>query len=435
MARLLILKMSNEKLWYNETGFIAVQNTNLPVEFMAFRESRPIFWLVDMKEFDRNSGALSVSVLDYDLKKTEPFSQQSPKTAIQLIKFVACGNTNAVFDWEKLEPLLTWYHRINFENTLYNQRENEKRIYERHGNSVAVKERNEQGQNDDNDFVIREKFAVEIHKCTFVLGGVKFSKRIARAGRVIDFEVANDDILPEFDLIKYWFAKRLKRKKFTITAEVVVNGDKLVAVNAFSDDINAINRDFIEGVKIQRTLGFPGFRKDFDPDKSLFTADEFFSPENDELSEGNVFGQGEEDLINIFLENSNVRNKKELIYLSGKVHSEYHKIRFSNYPHFGFIFLFQGEECNHFIWELLNSNATYIWSVEKHRFSVENQYKKLEKIIGLINIQGRDPYKRQYQSSPNSDDFVFNLVYHRDKKSAFVDGFPRWKCRVQELLV
>lgn len=151
--------------------------------------------------------------------------------------------------------------------------------------------------------------------------------------------------------------------------------------------------------------------------------------------EGNVFNQTEKDILNFFLEKKGVRNKKQLAYLSGKKQSENHKLRYTLNPNFGFLFLVEGEKNNHFIWELLNSNATYIWSIEKSEREVELQFKRIEDIVNTVRTSGRENYKSAYRNNHQDNDLVFRVISHENIDSNLIDEFPKWKNKLNEQLI
>ena len=259
---------------------------------------------------------------------------------------------------------------------------------------------------------------------------VGFTKYIKRFDKSIEFKIFNDNILPEFDNIKYWFSKKLKTKKIKVKA-VFKNENEFEAT---SEEIEKINSDLIEGVKLQRTLEITQTYRPNEVDKALFTADDIFLLDDENDLQGNIFKQSENDILDFLIEKINVRNKRELTYLSGKKHSIKYRIRFTNHPNFGFIFLVEGELNNHFIWELLNTNATYIWTIEKEKTTIDLQYKRIEMTINTILNIKREPYKRAFKSKTVDTDLIFNVVNHKDKESDFIDGFPRWKQRINDLL-
>ncbi|MEY3249546.1 MAG: hypothetical protein RL742_1589, partial [Bacteroidota bacterium] len=129
------------------------------------------------------------------------------------------------------------------------------------------------------------------------------------------------------------------------------------------------------------------------------------------------------------------RNRQQLIYLSGAKQSKNEKIRFTLAPNFGFLFLVEGEQYNHFVWELLNSHATYIWSIGKTRQDLKLQYQRIEQAINTIRNSSRSAYKNAYRQQQTDQDLAFNYLQHQHAESALVDGFPKWKHQLNALLV
>ncbi|MEM1216425.1 MAG: hypothetical protein AAGJ82_12110, partial [Bacteroidota bacterium] len=165
-------------------------------------------------------------------------------------------------------------------------------------------------------------------------------------------------------------------------------------------------------------------------DKSLFTPEEYFD-ETTEEQLGNTFRKSDRDMLADILELKEIRNKKQLIYLSGKLQQKDRRLRFTLSPNFGFLFSVAGEEMDHFLWELLDSHATYIWSMAKHAMPLDEKFKLLEREVNFIRDHGR----RAFLSSTTSSDFIFNKVNHESSNSSIIDGFPKWKARVNEKLV
>jgi hypothetical protein len=150
---------------------------------------------------------------------------------------------------------------------------------------------------------------------------------------------------------------------------------------------------------------------------------------------GNVFRQTEQDIIKQLLADHRIRNRQQLVYLSGAQQSAKDKIRFTLNPHFGFLFLIQGETCRHFVWELLNSHATYIWSIANGDMDTAKQYRRIEMIINTIRANGREAYRNAYRVKQMDQDILFNSIEHAHAGSDLIDGFPKWKHRLQELIV
>lgn len=383
-----------------------------------------------MDGYVSNLKILKLEIVEYNEVDLDIFRSQQPKKSIEGIEFIPSKN-GELFHFEKLEPQLSSYtkkyltkHQSSQYEAFKKETLNAPHKVSGHSGTRAQTEEQE----------IKLSFSVKFSEAKIILGGVSVNHYVKPLSQDIEFTVMNSHLLPEFDHIKHWFGKKLGSKKIPVDAVVKTKGGEVIEVNAKSNLIKRIDEKLIHGVKVDQTLGLKSKLKTNTIDKSLFTADEFFQSEYDQSNLGNVFGQTDKDLLDIILEISEIRNRKELIYLSGKLHSKNHELRFTNHPHFGFVFYMLGEKEIHFIWELLNSNATYIWSFDKHSGNDERRYQRMEEILNLILESGRENYKGAYRKNIQDQDIKFNFVNHQNKNSNIVDGFPLWKHRIDELM-
>ena len=427
----ILLKIKNDRIWFNETDFIDIKQTDIPIEHLKFNSYRELFWKVLMKEFDKISNKLSVEIIDYNYSDFKTFVSQKPKQEIRYLEF-------GKFKWPDLEPLLSIHQRSKFINQLTNINNKYSDLKQEQDTISRKSDKNGIEKITINEAPVvtkfAEEFAIDFNDSVFMLGYVRFSKYIKKLNQSLDFKITNENILSEFDNIKYWFSKKLKTKKFRVEATFTLIDNRLAEFSATSKDIDAIDQNLIEGVKVQRTLEITKSIRPQEMDKALFTSDDLYSLDNTNDLEGNVFRQTEKDILDILIERCNVRNKRELTYLSGSKQSLNYRIRFTNHPNFGFIFLAEGELNNHFIWELLNSHATYIWTIEKGNKEIESQYKRIEVTINTILDCGREKYKRAYRTTDQDSDLILNVIYHKDKGSQLIDEFPKWKHRINELI-
>ncbi len=435
----ILLKIKNDKIWFNDKDFIDIKNTDIPIEHLSFKLHKDIMWKVQMKEFNKITNKLSVDIVDYNCKDHLTFLSQTPKKEIKFLEFKN-------FDWLYLEPLLLYYQPIKFITLLNNfnakpsdtiQKE-EKLIKNldkvNFGESLTLQVGNNEIKREAIVTKFEEEFVIDFNDSVFMLGYVSFSKHIKKFNQTLDFRITNENILTEFDNIKYWFSKKLKTKKFHVKATFILIDNKLKEFYATSKHIDSIDQNLIEGVKVQRTLEITKSIRPQEIDKALFTSDDLFCLDNINDLEGNVFKQTEKDILDMLIEKCNVRNKRELTFLSGSKQSLNYRIRFTNHPNFGFIFFIEGELNYHFVWELLNSHATYIWTIEKGKKEIDLHYKRIEIIINTILVNGREKYKRAYRTTNQDNDLILNIINHQDKGSDFIDEFPKWKQRVNELI-
>lgn len=189
----------------------------------------------------------------------------------------------------------------------------------------------------------------------FELGFISFPYKSKALKDSFNLKIENHYLLPEFNAIRNYFPKALGGKKqFSIKVRFTLTDKKVTDTLTTSPEIDRINEDLLDSVKRMRISGLTKTPLQIAVDKSLFSSADIFDSFKEEEKEGNVFNQSEQDILNILIEAGNIRNARQLQYLSGSKHSARHKLRFTLKPNFGFLFFIEGETKNHFCWELLN---------------------------------------------------------------------------------
>jgi len=277
--------------------------------------------------------------------------------------------------------------------------------------------------------LFEKSYNVELAETTFMLGYIRFEKFIRIFNRTIEFKIYNDNILPEYYDIIYWFIKAFGKKQISVT----VSFKSETNYTATSPDIDKIKKGFIEKINLNRTNSLIKANRPRSFDKSLFTIDTIYSINNNTDLIGNVFNQTEQDLFEIIISNKDIRNERELSFLYNEKHSSESKLRITNSPNFGFIFLVEGRRKNHFIWELLNSTITFIWSVDKKLGPLGFQYNRIEKTINYIMQNSREIYLQEIKAKTIDADLIFNSVPHPKKGKKVEDPFMKWEQKVQDL--
>lgn len=425
----IIIKIQNDRILFNPKLSIDIGQTSIPFEYLRFKTNEDIYWKVEILEYKLVEKSLNVKIIDYQTTDIVDFERQ--KTTKEIEKLVFIGK----YDFAKLYPLLMSFTKGKLDGQLINIDAVFGQLKERPV-MQHVKPHVQISQHVFEPIVrkITDEFWINFNNAQFMLGYVTFKKRIKEIDKSIDFKIANEHILAEFDNIKYWFSKKLKTKKFHVKVSITLIENQVNEINATSKEIDLITPELIDSIKYLRTIKLTKVPREGIIDKSLFTADDIFSQIDTEDIEGNVFKQSEQDILNFLIEKINVRNKKELAYLSGKKQSENHPIHYTLHPNFGFIFLIEGVENNHFVWELLNSHATYIWTINKSEKEIRLQFKRIESIVNTIRANGREKYKSAYKHTHQDNDLVFRVINHQDIGSDILDEFPKWKNKLNEQL-
>jgi len=427
-GKTVILRLHEGNVWFNHSLSVPVDKTNLPQDRIRFDKIRDVFWLVEQHAYEKDSLTLFVNVKDYFLRDHEGFFHQRPKAPIDILHF---GNLP---DAVSLKIALRYY---NSEMGLLDQAMEEgyeEVLAPQFQSPEKTVKKNPLFRSYPDQEKIDLSFDVWFKDAEFKLGYIVFDKNIPTLRQMVRFKVDNDFLLPEFEFIKGYFVKALGTRKFDVTATVSLEQGKVAGTRAVSKVIAGINETLIDSIKYARTFNLTKTPFRGNMDKSLFTADDIFD-ELDDIPQGNVFNQSELEILRQILEKYNVRNRKQLEYLSGVKQAPGKRLKFTLHPYFGFLFTVEGERMMHFIWELLNSHATYVWSLDKGEGSVERQGRRVEDAINQVRASGRDTYKQAWRSSHLDQDLVFHLIQHDDIQSAFVEGFVKWRHRLGEVLV
>lgn len=437
--RNLILKCYHDRIFYCKYKSVNVEATSLSYlvpNFFHLFWNTPVYWEVVLVTNDKKLRHISVQIIDYDAKKEAAFEKQKTDTQLKFIHISKFDNNKITDNWfgERIvetEPLQ--------DNNLISEFDG---IFDDEDDSKSINDVEQESKKETREPVIKtiklKPFHVHFSESRFQLGYIQLSRFVNEAGKELEFRIYNENLLVEFEVIKPGIIKLLKRKTFDVNPKVfkTINGKPDVAViEATSEVIEKINDNLIKIVKQRRIKKLTSQPDNLKPDKSLFSSDEVYSAFKEEEELGNMFREDENELLNILCEEYKVRNYKQLQYLAS-MHAKNRQFPFhlTLHPHFGFLFFIAGREMHHFIWELLNSNSTYVWSVDKNNGSVEKQYQYIEQIINQIREINRSNYKRQYNQSNNADFIVFNEVRHEKITSDFIDAFTIWKNKINELL-
>ncbi len=401
----IILQINNTGVYYNSTEFVDWKNTNFPdKDCFGISEARKIYWLVEMKNYSKITGSLVVEVKQYTNLDSSNFKDQQPKSAINAIQFNQ-------LDWEQLKSIFNYYKSQQFEETDLNFLAKEKTI----NTPEPIEEH------------LQFEFDQSLAKITFKMGYVETEKRLKGVSNKTLIKIYNPHIIPEFEYIKFYFSKIFGSRRIKIKGSIADKNDRST-YKFTSPEIASIDESMINGIKrleVKRKISKPPI---IAVDKSLFTPEEYF--DGFEGEKGNNIRKSDQELLKEILELKGVRNKKQLQYIAGSLQSENERIHFTLTPQFGFLFYVAGEDMHHYIWELLDSHATYLWSKDKE-YSRTDFLKLVSRKINYIRDQGRT----SYLSHEHNEELIFSKINHDSAGSALIDGFPKWRKRLNEKLV
>lgn len=271
-------------------------------------------------------------------------------------------------------------------------------------------------------FIVDKKIKVPIDQLDFRYGAIAFSCCIPELKREIELEVENDDIRPEFDVLKPYFSKVLKSKH--VEAEIFAEFENklLVSQKANSTDLERINREIIESVKFRFIeKGILGKQYVLGTEGNLFDIDKVQEGQNSK-----PLYDSEEQLLHDLLKNKKVRHYRQLRYLASKHDSTTLKMRFVLNP-FSFVFLLAGTEQYHVVLETLDTEeATYVWHVDKNRQMLWQKLKTIDQDLNIIRNKGRQGFLEK-----QPENFSRLIHDYTDERK----GFVVWKDQLEERLL
>ncbi|GAA3592569.1 DEAD/DEAH box helicase family protein [Flavivirga amylovorans] len=319
----------------------------------------------------------------------------------------------------EITPIIYDYHdrKIDYLNKLFLKRNTYYRHLDRQASLFDEQDHIEEVSK--NIVTIDKQIKISIDQLDFRYGAIAFKYKESKLPIELEFEIENDEIRPEFDVLKPYFAKFLKSKNVRANIFAEISDGKLVSQIATSTDLEMINREIIESVKFRFTQKeILGKKYPEKKDENLLDLDQLQERNGVELY------KSEDELLNSLLQNENVRHFRQLRYLAMNHDSNTLKLRFVLNP-FSFVFLLTGIEQYHIVLETLDTEeATYIWHINKNVLS-----QKLQAIdLDLNNIRNNG---RQIFLQNQPENFSRLIHDYSDERK----GFIIWKDLLEERLL
>jgi len=402
--RSVIIRVTNEAIWFNDTMSVFLIDTNLPVGEFRFVEGRSVFWEVDMISYHKDTSNLTIRIINYRPADVDEFLNQRPKAEVKFLSFTEIY-------WPAFNADLSFFKKTAFTSLLT--------------------EKMPLAGTESTFNTVHIKADIAFNKVRFGTGFVAFDYKFLWSGEKTEVKILNGHILPEFEFIKTYFSKHFNSRTFQVLLVVRKSGrttEKIVATSVQIDQIKDVAIETMKFIRMERLKKLPTYIKEIN--KSLFTANDIFDPFDKNFL--GTYQMTQKELFDQVMKWDDIRNKKQLEYLAGYLHESSEKIRFTLTPKFGFLFVAHGERMIHYIWEMLNTNATYIWGFDKGIMDDKKQLIKMEEAISFIRNNGRDSYVRNV--SPY-DNILFRRIMHKGARSQLVDHFPRWRHEVNEAIV
>ena len=416
-----IIKISNDGIYFNQDEYLKLSRTNFP-NSLIFKSRFDIIWEIELINFDFKSKKLTARINNYNVDSEKFLTTNPLKNSINFVDFKE-------IDWDKFERLLSSYQKSEMVGLL--SKESTAKLYL----SYPPKSQNRHSKSDFDEAIQKEvshniSFNHLIEKSSFKDGFIEVSHTLKILQKSISFKIYNNCIIPQFDFIKSYFEKLLKTKYFKIKATITISGNEVISKSASSNEIDQINQDAVNLVKIKNSLDVVTIERKNERKKIILNLNELLTSIN-KSGNSNIFEITEEDLVSILVNNSEIRNKSQIDFLVKTYGSSKFKISFTPKPYFGFMFYIDAKKLNYICWELLDSHATYLWALNKEDgFSLLTE--KVEESINYIYNEGRNSYKSNY--SKELVNLIFHTISHNKIENDEKLGFKIWKNKLLNIL-
>jgi len=322
----------------------------------------------------------------------------------------------------EITPVIYDYRdsKIDYLDRLFLKRNTYYRRFERNATLFDEQENNMESLMDIQ--TIDKTVKIPIDKLDFQYGAIAVKISIPEHPEELEFEIENDDIRPEFDVLKPYFAKALKLRTIPINIYVEFRNKKLISQIATSEKLEQINREIIDSAKF-RFLEKSIIAKQYSSvsEKSLLDLSKV-----QEEAAGIYSYDTEEELLNDLIKNENVIHYRHLRYLASKHEGSVLKIRFVLSP-FSFVFLLSGQQKYHIILETLDTEeATYLWHIDKNREKLFEELESIDQDLNTIRNLGRNFFLENHPEN-------FSRIIHDYSEGR--KGFVLWKDMLEERLI
>ncbi len=406
----LTLIFNDDRVTINsDENTLPVSCIDLPIDIEKFREG--IAWKLRVLNYNDETGELMTEILDYYAKPEIFISKQGSFQfqVIDKIKFRAIDTGKLLNAVELKKTILISGPAISTE-PIISYDEPPKPIEKIIPKPI--------------ERVLKKTIKVSFDKIQFLPACVSFHIFIEELGEEIKFEIDNPDIRPEFEAIKDYFARVLKKKFIVVDIEIRYMDNQILSKTAKSVDIDSINSSIIDSIRFEfvkrEILSFKGNKEGT---SVLNTLNNLVA--NDNIKAQQLF-KSDQDLIDDILSIKDSKHYHQLKYLSSQHLSSILKMRFVLNP-FSFLFLLAGEKKYHIVWETLNSEeATYIWHFEKSMDELRKGLIEIEQALTEIKATSKQQYLKK-------DHPHFSRVIH--DYSDVKKGFTEWKGLLEEKLV
>lgn len=265
---------------------------------------------------------------------------------------------------------------------------------------------------------VNEIFQFYIKDLRFHYGGVSFRHFVPSLQKRVDFTIINYNIREEFDAVKNYFINVFNTKRIEVNAIIQIIDGTPKLIEAYSPQIASIDEKLLQTVKFEFVKDVSTKKIKIEHERTVLTMEEFFETLAGETAKASALYTNERELAEDLMKIGNAKHYHHLRFLSGRHAYKVMRLRFILKP-FSFLFLVEGEEHYHLIWETLDTEeATYVWTVDKDKSKLKPALQKVGEVINTIKALGKKAYLASSEEG-------YRRVLHHYKLG--IEGFIKWK--------
>ncbi len=425
MPALRVIKLSGSKIFLTEADYLPLSATSLPAETVAelAHLNQDIYWEV-IADYNPDTQHATLRVADFipDYEQIKTFRKTAATNSVRFIQFEPF-NEAAYHIWQVRyqKPVSQQWPRLNHSEDAAEDLADWQKADGRYGPIFQPQPPRPTAWT----ATFKHRFA----EAEFAAGEVSGVWSKPPQGRQpVAFQIPNPHVRAEFGYIRDYLTRKLGSKTFDVSLSVLEYPGGRREVAATSQLINSIDQQLIETWRTRRAQQaskLTAISPDASPAPTLTEVAQQLREAGEPAS---LISAAE--LQSILIDRA--INRRQIQHLAQHKHDISTPVRFTFGQYVGFVFLVGGVQNHHFCWELLNSNATYLWSFPPE-IAYGDALTSLETALRLINKEGRIEYRKQH-STLSTNLLRFVRIDHTRQGLTEDEVFDRWNRELNSLL-
>lgn len=272
--------------------------------------------------------------------------------------------------------------------------------------------------------VIDKSFKVPLDKVSFIEGGVEWINTFPQSHQPVRLFIPNEHIRSDFDAVKNYIARVLKKKKLTINVKAEVNDGTWTTLEIASPEVDLIDGEIMDKVKFEVYRNFPDISS-IANEPEIIDEDDLVARLNEDQA---LFEQ--EDILGQIITLAKPLHYQHLAHLSELNSLGKTKLAYVTEPRsFIFTIIDSNNKKLHFVWETSDTKeATYVWTSDLlPNTDVLHSRRMIKNKIGEILKIGKSSYIKKQEKG-------FHRIIHDYDQEKSGSGIELWKTELGKVL-